>query len=258
MLYVCQFNVLGVHASMRDPTRAHLKFVLHTAVGASTALYLVFGVAGYVLAGSRTPGDIITALPARDPLAVLGRIAFLGTLSAACPMLVVPCRETLWALRIVVGAQLSAARDADTAAGSDAAASGAERGAAAAHPAFGRAASLMLPSRVVAPPAAALRRAQSTPLASAEPEPMPHGVLIALTVAIVAGVYVCALVVPAVEKVWALCGSSVCIAVAFILPTSYYLEVRVAKYAPLRKGAARVVLVAAVAMALVCTGIQVL
>ena len=94
--------------------------------------------------------------------------------------------------------------------------------------------------------------------ASAEPEPMPHGVLIALTVAIVAGVYVCALVVPAVEKVWALCGSSVCIAVAFILPTSYYLEVRAAKYAPLRKGAARVVLVAAVAMALVCTGIQVL
>ena len=56
----------------------------------------------------------------------------------------------------------------------------------------------------------------------------------------------------------ALCGSSVCIAVAFILPTSYYLEVRAAKYAPLRKGAARVVLVAAVAMALVCTGIQVL
>ena len=77
-------------------------------------------------------------------------------------------------------------------------------------------------------------------------------------VAIVAGVYVCALVVPAVEKVWALCGSSVCIAVAFILPTSYYLEVRAAKYAPLRMGAARVVLVAAVAMALVCTGIQVL
>ena len=66
----------------------------------------------------------------------------------------------------------------------------------------------------------------------------------ALTVAIVAGVYVCALVVPAVEKVWALCGSGVCIAVAFILPTSYYLEVRAAKYAPLRKGAARVVLVA--------------
>ena len=83
---------------------------------------------------------------------------------------------------------------------------------------------------------------------------MPQGVLVALTVAIVAGVYVCALVVPAVEKVWALCGSSVCIAVAFILPTSYYLEVRAAKYAPLRKGAARVVLVAAVAMALVCTG----
>ena len=117
----------------------------------------------------------------------------------------------------------------------------------------------MLPSRVVAPPAAALRRARSTPLASAAaPEPMPQGVLVALTVAIVAGVYVCALVVPAVEKVWALCGSSVCIAVAFILPTSYYLEVRAAKYAPLRKGAARVVLVAAVAMALVCTGIQVL
>lgn len=48
---VCrQFNVLGVHASLRAPTRGRLKAVVHMSVLGSAVLYVVFGVAGLLYA----------------------------------------------------------------------------------------------------------------------------------------------------------------------------------------------------------------
>lgn len=46
ILYLCQFNILSVHSRLHDPTRDRLKTLVHTAVGLSTLLYVVLGLAG--------------------------------------------------------------------------------------------------------------------------------------------------------------------------------------------------------------------
>ena len=72
--YMCHFNALSMHAELMNPTRARLKAVIAVTLGVSTAMYIVFGVFGYLWAGDGTQGDVLAAFPANDTFINIGRV----------------------------------------------------------------------------------------------------------------------------------------------------------------------------------------
>lgn len=54
LLFLCQFNVLSIHARLHNPTRPRLKRLIHVAVGVSFLFYIFFGIAGAVVCESAT------------------------------------------------------------------------------------------------------------------------------------------------------------------------------------------------------------
>ncbi|KAJ1448855.1 transmembrane amino acid transporter protein-domain-containing protein [Pelagophyceae sp. CCMP2097] len=240
MMYLCQFNVLSVHARLADPSRERLRRLIHVAIGLSTAFFLFFGIAGAIvcadaplevaqdalkcLAGRAAPqvgggsgAGSLNGAPAapKDALLAGAGGAFALSILLNTPGLVIPLRESLHTLASKLGDGCC-----ETAA-----------------------------------------RANARRIGGFFHAPTPGGAgaqarHVALTAAIVFGAAAAATFVPGVATVWAVAGASVGLFVAFILPSALYLKVREQKRgegALLRRNACRVIFASMTALALVCT-----
>ncbi|GAB5035163.1 sodium-coupled neutral amino acid [Nannochloropsis oceanica] len=90
---MCTFNILPVHASLVDPTRARLKKVIGTSAACTFLLYLALGLSGYMYALEETKDDILNNFPSSDGLIFLGRLGLGATLFFSLPILLLPMRE---------------------------------------------------------------------------------------------------------------------------------------------------------------------
>lgn len=243
MLYLCQFNILSVHARLVNPTRARLKLLIHCAVGTSTLFYVVLGVAGAALCNDATldvAQDALSCLSSGsgdDTILACAGGAFAVSILLNTPALIIPLRDALAAL----------AKTTTT--------------------------SRSLRQGVVAPAAANAANERTAlndtddddkedPHSSindkdAQPQEASSAVThVVLTASIVIVVVIVAQRVPGVATVWAVAGSSVGLFVAFMMPCAMYLKVRGDKEggrAFVRKMLSALLLVVAVVLAAVCT-----
>eukprot|EP00586_Coscinodiscus_wailesii_P007428 CAMPEP_0172491660 /NCGR_PEP_ID=MMETSP1066-20121228/22535_1 /TAXON_ID=671091 /ORGANISM="Coscinodiscus wailesii, Strain CCMP2513" /LENGTH=470 /DNA_ID=CAMNT_0013260821 /DNA_START=97 /DNA_END=1506 /DNA_ORIENTATION=- len=93
--FLCSFNIIGVQASLINPTRRRVRYVIDGAVGASFLLTYAFGLAGYLYARGGTEGNILLNFDFGDKLILLGRAGSGLTIVCAMPMMTLPCREAI-------------------------------------------------------------------------------------------------------------------------------------------------------------------
>lgn len=93
--FLCQFNVVSVYAKLAQPTGAHIHRVLQYTTHGSGLIYLLFGVAGYLIAFDATQDNILNNFPSRDPALVAARLGLVFTLMCQTPMVTLPCVDSL-------------------------------------------------------------------------------------------------------------------------------------------------------------------
>ncbi|GMI45988.1 hypothetical protein TrCOL_g5832 [Triparma columacea] len=98
LAFLSQFNMLSVHASLKDPTRPRVTRVINGSIATCTALFLLFGAAGYMYALGETRDNIILNFEPDDKVVLVGKIGLGVTIMAGVSMIVLPCREALMSL----------------------------------------------------------------------------------------------------------------------------------------------------------------
>jgi len=96
--YLCQFNMLAVHAKLKHPTRERMSWTIHWSIIATSFVYGVGSIAGYFCAYENTSDNIFNNFASTNKLLYLGRIALSVTLLCSLPMMVLPCRHYSLAL----------------------------------------------------------------------------------------------------------------------------------------------------------------
>jgi hypothetical protein len=94
--YLCQFNALNVLASLHEPSRDKVKAVIYKTIAASTVIYVMFGIAGFIWATSKydtVAGDILTQFASDDHVIMVGKVGLLVSLLLNVPLLVLPLRD---------------------------------------------------------------------------------------------------------------------------------------------------------------------
>jgi amino acid permease len=103
VVYLCQFNILGVHATLKEPTDERLDSVTHGALCIITSFYLIFGIVCYVLLVLQFEGsevdNILSLFAPDDTLLLVGRLMLLVALLAVIPMIMLPTRN-IWITEI--------------------------------------------------------------------------------------------------------------------------------------------------------------
>lgn len=102
LLFLCQFNVLSIHARLHNPTRTRLKCLIHVAVSVTFVFYVCFGVAGAVVCSSAPLAiaqDALSCLAATggssDILLACAGGAFAVSILLNTPALIIPLRDSL-------------------------------------------------------------------------------------------------------------------------------------------------------------------
>ena len=90
--------MLSVHASLKDPTRPRVTRVINGSIATCTALFLLFGSAGYMYALGETKDNIILNFSPDDRVVLVGKIGLGVTIMAGVSMIVLPCRSALMGL----------------------------------------------------------------------------------------------------------------------------------------------------------------
>lgn len=94
--YLCHFNVNGVYCDLQKPEE--INFVIRTAVSGASIVFILFGMAGYIFAGGETADNILKNFSPRDPLLMVARLGLSITLMTQLPMMIIPCRKTIYPL----------------------------------------------------------------------------------------------------------------------------------------------------------------
>jgi amino acid permease len=94
--FLCHFNVNGILCDLHRPQE--IRRVVRTTVGGTAAVFLLFGLAGYVFAGGGTADNVLKNFPAKDPVLMAARLGLTVTLMSQLPIMVIPCRKTLYPL----------------------------------------------------------------------------------------------------------------------------------------------------------------
>jgi len=222
-------------AALLAPTRKRMDFVINTATTVTFVLMYLFGLGGYLYAGSETQGNIllnvVDSTGSDDLLFFLGRVGVGMTIVLATPLMLLPCRESL--LEVVDEWFHTPDEVAEVHPG---AGDGEEPG---------EGTSLLV-------------RREPIQMDRIFRNPYVH---YGTTFAIVVACYIAAVAIEGVATVWSLCGSSMAFLIAFILPTACFLKIE--KELPQRQQRngdlshlrrfARVLLWAAAVGAVVCT-----
>jgi len=284
--YMCHFNALSVHAELRDPTRGRLKWVIGFAVLGASTVYTLFGLAGYLYAGAKTQGDVLSNFPADDGLINLGRVGLGVALLCNIPLCILPARDLLFLLAAMASTGPGAgagegtvnaltaidaalvelddgvddgasedkpAADAPTKAVSSSSSSSSSTGSS----------SEATPLRSKGPGHGATTQADAEAgatagFAGAEANSLEGSVSghVLLTLGILLLVFVGATACQGVEVVWGLCGSSVGTALALVLPSAIYFKLRRHK-GGWRMGTTLLFFLVSLFLLVVCTAISV-
>ena len=104
LAFLCHFNIISIQNALCQPTRKRTDHMIQYAIGVSFLLMYLFGLGGYLYAGSSTQGNILRNVPVgkRDGedngeyyLFLLGRVGIGTTIMLAMPLMALPCREAL-------------------------------------------------------------------------------------------------------------------------------------------------------------------
>ena len=246
--FLCHFNVVSTHTQLHAPSRGRVSAVMRQTVGLCSVLYLFVGILGYLHRLGETKGDVLQNFAPGDVVINCGRFALALVLFFSLPLLVLPCREAL--LRLISwGDGQETAPAAGGAAGSSLAQGGALHSLQ--QPLMeGGGEPLIEDMRATHRVRRAARLACSRAAARlSEYRPLRAGIAVGVLLSATCG----ALFVPDIVTVWALLGSSVAVLVAFILPALFYLRIRAHKSWRGKKGAALLVLLLAVPLAVLGT-----
>ena len=98
--FLCQFNVLGVYAQMTDPSPEGTYYVMSRALLSAAVLFFCFGVAGYLFAYDQTSDNILNNFMSNEPGIglLIARVGLMVTLMCQLPMIMLPCRASLFSL----------------------------------------------------------------------------------------------------------------------------------------------------------------
>jgi amino acid permease len=108
--FLCSFNMISVHCSLKEPTRERVREVIHKSVSLSFLLMYIFGLAGYLYAYADTDGNILLNFDPSDKVIFVGRIGCGITTLFALPMNLLPCREAFVSLMAQIGELRAASR----------------------------------------------------------------------------------------------------------------------------------------------------
>lgn len=98
-VFMCHFNVLPVHNELAKPTQKRVKTLFSSSIWGACLFYLFVGFSGSMY-GNCTPngvveGNVLLSFEEDDALLVVGRLCLSLTITAAFPILVVPCRDVI-------------------------------------------------------------------------------------------------------------------------------------------------------------------
>ncbi|KAL7547494.1 hypothetical protein ACHAWF_010788 [Thalassiosira exigua] len=282
--FLCSFNIISVSCSLVNPTRDRVKKVIREAVFLSFLLMYAFGVAGYLFAYDETRGNVLLNFNPNDEVILLGRVGCGITTLFALPMNLLPTREALISLAAQIEEARARRREATTSEerrhlvrrrsedddllggdGADdarrprATSVASERDAATDEE---RGNELRYYGSTTggaeAPSSEKAPRSVAPPRASAKGEDAIH---VTSTLGILLVCYVVAVATPGVAVVWDVTGSSMAFLLQFVIPSACYIRL---KRRARRKSTSNnlvlawFLLVFAVVMSVVCTGITAL
>ncbi|KAL1922374.1 uncharacterized protein VTP21DRAFT_9913 [Calcarisporiella thermophila] len=92
--FTCHQNIFSVYNELRDNSPRSITKVISSAIGASTIIYEVVGILGYLTFGNTAPSNIISAYPA-SWLVTIGRISIVILVLFSFPLQCHPCRNSL-------------------------------------------------------------------------------------------------------------------------------------------------------------------
>lgn len=98
-VFMCHFNVLPVHNELAEPTPKRVKKLFSFSIWGACIFYVFVGFSGSMY-GNCTPdgvvkGNVLLSFEKDDVLLMLGKLCLSLTITAAFPILVVPCRDVL-------------------------------------------------------------------------------------------------------------------------------------------------------------------
>jgi len=93
--FFSSFNVLSVHGSLINPTRKRMKKVLDSTIILCVVLFYIVGLCGYLCSYDETKDNVFLNFPVSDIAILLGRFGYALTLLFGIPLVLLPCREAL-------------------------------------------------------------------------------------------------------------------------------------------------------------------
>lgn len=157
--FLCHFNISQTHAELKTATQSRVSDIFNLTFGFSAAVYLTFGLVGYLQFGSTVSENIFKSYPDSDNLINIARLMFVFLMFTSFPLLAFPCRTALDQLI------------------------------------FGN-------------------------------RPWERSRQIVEACFIISNALICALFIPNVLVVWGFIGSTVAVAILFLLPPLFYLKLR--------------------------------
>jgi amino acid permease len=98
-VFMCHFNVLPVHNELSNPTPVRVHTLFASSIWGACAFYLFVGFSGSMYgnctAQGMVEGNILLSFEEDDVLLIVGRLCLSLTITAAFPILVVPCRDVV-------------------------------------------------------------------------------------------------------------------------------------------------------------------
>jgi len=260
LAFMCHFNVIGVHASLVNPTRKRVRMVIDGSMALSGVLTYSFGLFGYMWGGSDTAGNILLSYDFSDRVILIGRVGCGITIMLASAMITLPCRESLLAL----GPFFEELKDAKTtelgknlASSSSNPGYGAVGNAGDEEGALGDTYTGTNRSAESEDYAILQKEAKCTAKDGRGETDSSTGQFLHVlsTFLIVAVCYIGAVSAPGVATVWSICGCLMAFIIAFILPSLCYIKVRAGRkgHGDARVFSAWALFAISVAGAILCT-----
>lgn len=98
-VFMCHFNVLPVHNELCNPSSTRVKKLFASSIWGACAFYLFVGFSGSMYGNctedGKVEGNVLLSFDEDDSLLMIGRICLSLTITAAFPILVVPCRDVV-------------------------------------------------------------------------------------------------------------------------------------------------------------------
>lgn len=211
LAFMCHFNMIGVQASLMNPTRERVRKVIDVSMLISGAITYTLGLFGYIWGGSSTQGNILLNFEFTDKVILAGRVGCGITIMLASAMITLPCRESMLSL----GSFYTEWQESKASENNEAAVSSSTYGAV----------NTRTDDEEVPLSAKKSAGAESNDEAFAD----NRAIHFVSTFFIAAVCYIGAVAAPGVATVWSICGCMMAFIIAFILPALIYVKIRVAK-----------------------------